>query len=190
VAIAILPPIIPKYDWYLQGVSLLLLAGAVYFAIDRTQQHEQAPAGTHRRHKARYASDVMSLVLTVFLALFMTGFFTYKPTVILSNSMKPVYGRGAMVIVQKVGDPMDVQVGDIVQYWRRDVKITHRVLAIDTTTDGTGKRTFITQGDNSPSKDPPVNESQIIGIVRAQIPFIGYPTVWLTDISKPNTAHP
>jgi signal peptidase len=189
VAIAILPPIIPKYDWYLQCISLLVLASILYFAVDRSQQDRGERADTRHRHKARIASDVMGVALTVFLAIFMSGFLTYKPSVILSNSMKPVFSRGSMVIVQKKNNPLDVQVGDIVQYWRRDIKITHRVVAIDATGDGTGKKVYITKGDNNPSKDPPVNQSQVIGIVRAKIPFIGYPTVWLTEISKPKAGH-
>ena len=73
----------------------------------------------------------------------------------MSNSMKPVYERGAVVIVQKA-NPMDVQVGDIVQYEATGHSITHRVIAIDLTSDGSGKRVFLMQGDNSPSPDMPV----------------------------------
>lgn len=68
--------------------------------------------------------------------------------------------------------------------------ITHRVTGIESASDGSGEKIFITQGDNSPSEDPPVSESQIFGIVRAQIPFIGYPTVWLKELSGPQRVQP
>jgi len=184
VACLILPPILPKYDWYLQGISLVLLAFSVFMALDRTRQDRvDTAAPPPRRSRPQLALDMMSVLSLLFLALFMTGFFTYKPAAIASNSMKPVFSRGSIVIVQKIHSPLDVKVGDIVQYTRQDKKITHRVIAIDAAADGSGKRVFTTKGDNNPSDDPLVAASQINGIVRSQIPFIGYPTVWLTGLS-------
>jgi signal peptidase len=184
VAITILPPIVPKYDWYLQGVSLIILAVSIYIALDRTRQDKQAERRHARRHHAPRAYDLMALILMVVLAMFMTGFFTYKPAAIVSNSMKPVFSRGSMVIVQKLNDPMDVKVGDIVQYRRTDKMITHRVVSIDAAADGSGKKVYTIKGDNNPSADPLVAQSQLVGIVRSQVPFIGYPTVWLQELSR------
>lgn len=183
VAITILPPIIPKYDWYLQGISLLLLVVATYIVVDRFQQDREGVARPGRnRHPAR-AYNIMSLLVMICVVLFVAGFFSYKPVTIVSNSMQPVYSRGSVVVVQKVNNPLDIKVGDIVQYKRTSKMITHRVIAVNNASDGTGNKVFITQGDNSPSKDPPVAEEQIVGIVQSQIPFIGYPTVWLRELS-------
>ena len=183
VAVTILLPIIPKYDWYLTGISALLLAIGIYLVIDRSQQGKQAE---HRRHYThmRRAYDAMSLIVLVGLVLLMTGFFKYKPMVILSDSMMPLYGRGSMVIVNAIDSPLDVQVGDVIQFRGADKVITHRVEAIDQADDGSGSRVFITKGDNNPSKDPPVPEKEVMGIVKAQIPYIGYPTVWLRTLAR------
>jgi signal peptidase len=190
VAILTLPPIIPKYDWYMQGISLVLLAVSVYLAIDRTQQDKQTV--THRRHRQRprLAYDIISVAAIIFLAAFMTGLFAYRPAAIASNSMKPIFSRGSIVIIQKIHDPVDVHVGDVVQYTRTDITITHRVVAIEAAADGSGKRVFITKGDNNPSEDLPVAESQLIGLVRSQIPFVGYPTVLLQEISEGRRPQP
>ena len=176
-----LPPIIPKYDWYFVGVAWLLLAIAVYVAIDRTRK-DLAINGKHYHH-ARRAYDVMFLIATTALALFMVGVFSYQPQVIMSDSMVPVFSRGSMVVVQKA-NAMDVEVGDIIQYKTPEKMITHRVTNIDLAGDGSGKRVFTTQGDNNPSPDPKVGPEQIVGIIRAEIPYIGYPTVWLREIVK------
>lgn len=179
-AIMYLPPIIPKYDWYLTGIVWLLLGIAVYVTIDRTRRETTS----HRRHyrHVHVASDIMYLVVMIALVMFMIGGFTYKPQAIMSNSMHPVFDRGAIVVVQRV-DAMQVQIGDIVQYQVPGRSTTHRVIDIDHTSDGSGKRVFITKGDNSPSADVPVQANQIIGIVRAQVPYIGYPTVWLRELT-------
>ncbi len=181
-AVTILPPIIPKQDWYLIGASMMLLAVAVYLAVDRMTQRT---ASAHTRHHVhpRKAFDIMMYSLIIALVLFMTGLFAYRPMAVMSNSMHPLYSKGSMVIVQKV-DPIDISVGDIVQYEAPDKMITHRVIAIDRDVSGNGEKVFVTKGDNSPSKDPIVYERQIVGVVRGYVPMVGYPTVWLRELTK------
>lgn len=178
---ALLPPIIPKHDWYMTGLGSLLLVIAVYVSIDRTRKDIEVKGG-HYRHAHR-AYDAMFVVAMVALVVFMSGFFSYKPEAIMSDSMKPVFARGAIVVVQKA-TAMDVQVGDIVQYSLPDHSITHRLIRIELAPDGSGTRLYITKGDNSPSQDPPVKPEQIVGIVRAEIPYIGFPSVWLNEMIR------
>lgn len=183
VLIAVVPPIIPNYDWYLIGISSLLLTLATYLLVDKQLQHQHI-----RKHKQmqqiKKANDAMFILVLIGLVAFMTGILSYKPLAIVSNSMQPVYSRGAMVVVERVSDPIDIEVGDIVQYQSDGKTITHRVVAIDAASDGTGKRVFTTKGDNSPSRDPVVSGNQIGGVVKAQIPYIGYPTIWLREMAR------
>ncbi|MBP9667458.1 signal peptidase I [Candidatus Saccharibacteria bacterium] len=181
IAILYMPAIIPRYDWYLTGIAWLVLAIAVYITIDRTRK-ELAINGRQYRH-ARRAYDVMFLMVIVVGALFMIGTFSYRPIAIMSNSMHPVFDRGAIVIIEKA-IAMDVKVGDIVQYKAPGHMTTHRVIKIDFDENGSGKRVFITQGDNSPSPDPVVKSDQIVGIIRAQVPYVGYPSVWLSEFIR------
>lgn len=183
VAMTILPPVIPKYDWYLIGVTSVLLTVIVYLVIDHTQQERHQRSRKQHTHRA---FDAMWAITMLALILFMTGFFAYKPSAIMSNSMSPVFSRGAMVILQKNTPVMDINIGDIIQYESRGRVITHRVIDISQSQDGSGKRVFITKGDNNPSKDMPVNQEQVLGTVRAQVPHIGYPTVWLREITIGN----
>lgn len=181
VAATILPPILPKYDWYLIAMSSMLVCVAVYLVIDRSSR----PHVNHRAHRisqVRIAYEIMAYSTIVALILFMTGIFAYRPMAIVSNSMKPVFSRGAMIVVQQV-PAVDISTGDIVQYQGPGRMVTHRVIAIDYDPSGTGERIFITKGDNSPSQDPVVRAEQIIGVVKFSIPYIGYPTVWLREFS-------
>ncbi|TXG77204.1 signal peptidase I [Patescibacteria group bacterium] len=182
VAAIYLPPIIPKYDWYLAGMAWLMLAVAVYVVLDRNRDGVASKRRPRGRHPRR-AADIMFLIMTVMLVLFMTGAFSYRPRVIMSNSMHPVFSRGSMVIVQNA-TAVDVHEGDIIQYEAHGRSVTHRVISIDTAADGSGRRIFITKGDNSPSVDMPVQAQQIAGIIRAQVPYVGYPTVWLNETVK------
>ena len=182
VAMTILPPVIPKHDWYVIGVTSVLLTLVVYIVIEQTQrEHER---GRHQYNQVKRAYEAMMTTTLVALVLFMTGIFTYKPFAIVSNSMVPVFSRGSVVVVQNIATPMDIEVGDIIQYESSGKIITHRVVAIDAAADGSGKRVFITKGDNVGSRDPLVAESQVRGIVRSQIPYVGFPTIWLKEASS------
>lgn len=182
-AITILLPIIPKYDWYMIGISAVLLALAVYLVIDKGQQGRQAKYRRHHFHIDR-ASNIMFVFVMIGIVLFMTGALQYKPVVIVSNSMQPVYNRGSVVVVRLWVDPMDIKSGDIIQYKHKQSgdMITHRVVDIQQSGDGSGQRVFITKGDNNQSKDPPVRVSQVTGIIMTEVPYIGYPTIWLRTL--------
>ena len=57
--------------------------------------------------------------------------------------------------------------------------IVHRVYHINPN----NSRSFITKGDNNEEADNwVVNENNIIGVVIAKIPIVGYPTVWLNEM--------
>lgn len=180
VLMTVLPPFIPKYDWYLLGVSSILLSVAIYIAIDRSSRRSGRRTRSIRHGERAY--DVMLMSVMVALVLFVTGMFTYKPTVIMSNSMQPVFGRGSAVIVQRLEETLDIRDGDIIQYEHEGKLITHRVVAVQVVGGSAKQRIFQTQGDNSPSPDPVVQSEQVVGIVRASIPLVGYPTVWLREL--------
>ncbi len=182
VAIAVLLPIIPKFDWYLQGISLMLLAVIIYVVVDRQTQADVSHP--YRQRNPRRAFDVLWATGMLALVCFMTGMLNYRPYAIPTNSMLPSYGSGAMVVVQKVHNPMEVKVGDILQYKTTNKLITHRAIAIEPAADGSGERVFTVKGDNNPSPDVPVKQSQIVGIVRAHMSYVGYPTVWLMNMSR------
>lgn len=184
VGLTVVPPILPKYDWYMTSMSAILLAVATYIAVDRSVGENDETRRRRRYRRPKIAFDIAFTLMMVALVLFMTGFFTYKPVVIMSNSMVPVFSRGSIVVVQRLGSPMDIHIGDIIQYQTEDKIITHRVVAIDTADDDSGDRVFTTKGDNNPSRDTPVNQSHVIGIVRSTVPYVGYPTVVLRELSQ------
>lgn len=180
VAVAIFVPIIPKFDWYLLGISSLLLAVAIYIAVDHTQRTGRQP---RIRRDLNIALEVCWSASIIGLILFMTGFFAYKPSAIMSNSMEPAFSRGSVVVVQKIDEKIDINIGDIIQYERGNIMITHRVVDITQASNGSGSTVYITKGDNNPSRDEPVPASLVRGIIRSQVPYIGYPAVWLRELT-------
>ncbi|RLV55583.1 signal peptidase I [Aeromicrobium phragmitis] len=102
------------------------------------------------------------------------------PYAVLSGSMTPTYGVGALVVTRDV-DPATLGVGDVVTYQLRSGEpqtATHRVVAVRQQLDG--EREFITQGDANAAADPlPVRPVQIRGEVWYSVPYLGYAHTWL-----------
>ena len=92
--------------------------------------------------------------------------FGYSVYTIISESMKPNYEIGDMIIAQEV-EKKDIKIGDDLVYLGNvdsyDGKIiTHRVVRIE------GNQ-IITQGTNNPLEDPPIKYDQVYGRVIAKL---------------------
>lgn len=167
----------PNLDWYLYGVYhtiyLLIVYTYIRYEIEKREKNEKTAK-----------SNIFSLIpiTTIFsiLILFILGIFTYVPIGVMSNSMKPYFERGDIVIYKKINNIDDLKINDIICYQSDDIKIMHRIINIDTINN---KKYFSTKGDNLISKDPlKVKEEQIIGTIVFTIPRLGYPSVWLYEI--------
>lgn len=103
--------------------------------------------------------------------------FGYSIYNIVSESMKPVYEIGDVVIAKRVNE-LDLRVKDIIVYRGekgdfKDKIVTHRLVGIK----GGNPNTYITKGDSNQVEDPSINFNQIEGrIVRKSIilSFIGH----------------
>ena len=109
-----------------------------------------------------------------------TILFTYVPIGVMSNSMKPIFERGDIIVYKKIKNINDIKENDIICYQLDNIKVMHRVIKIENINN---KKYFTTKGDNLLSNDPlKVKEEQIIGTIIFTIPRLGYPSVWLYEL--------
>lgn len=124
------------------------------------------------------------ILIVVLMVLFGLGFFPIEPLVIASNSMAPKIYKGDIVIIKDT-PVSEVKKGDVIRYQMDGYYVVHRVVMISE--DENGKREFITKGDNNNDIDLyPVKESQYAGIIKADIPYLGYPTLILGKLLNTN----
>lgn len=91
---------------------------------------------------------------------------------VLSNSMKPTFSTGDLVVAKKV-DVKDVKVGDIVTFRWNTSLATHRIAEV--IKDKGGNISFKTKGDNNNAVDEEVlKPSYVVGKYMFKVPFIGY----------------
>ena len=127
---------------------------------------------------------LVSVTFSVLLAAFILRGFAVYPVVVLTGSMKGAIEPGAVMIVEKLR-PENVRdtvlEGDIIQFTYGSKEVIHRVA--ECRCHASGERFYITKGDANPAADiNPVELSQVVGIVRASIPYIGYPFVLVNTI--------
>ena len=105
--------------------------------------------------------------------------FGFKTFVIVSKSMEPTISVGDTIVVKEV-NPEDLNLGDIISFRDGDSINTHRITEI---VSDSGKKKFRTKGDNNDTKDSwIVKESDVIGIVKFKIKWLGMPTVALNEL--------
>lgn len=111
-------------------------------------------------------NTALALMLITALVLLIPGFFGIRPYVVYSGSMEPGIRTGAVVFTKE--GTFSPKEGDIITFHNADTVVTHRVIK---NKDGI----CTTKGDANKNEDPvPVRESQIIGRVVFNLPYLGY----------------
>ena len=104
--------------------------------------------------------------------------FKYGILVIGSGSMTGTINKGDVIIYERLDET--VEIGDIIVFKSNDIRVIHRV--IDKKDTGTVVKYF-TKGDANPEIDEGYRvEEDIIGKVRARIPYIGEITLMINGI--------
>ena len=111
------------------------------------------------------------------------GLFKYQPIAVLSGSMVPAFDRGDAVVIEKLTKPekAELKKGDVIQFISGTKYVVHRI--VEVSSDEYGNPLFVTKGDANNTIDmDKVPIDQVIGKVACVIPFIGYPSVWLSGV--------
>ena len=106
------------------------------------------------------------------------SFFGIKMYVIISGSMQPELNIGDVVIVKNI-DKDELKVEDVISFRKGQSVVTHRISEIVTVE---GETQYRTKGDNNNSADAyDIDQSLVIGVAKFKIPYIGLPSVWLSE---------
>lgn len=178
----IILPIFPDLDWYFISLLGILLPVFAFILIKYLDDKIESLKPKSRLKKEKPIRTIILIIPLIIFCLFVAGFFKYKPTAIMSNSMHPIYDRGDVVIIEKVNEKSvkNLKKYDIIEYKLDNIIVAHRIIYVEKHNDGT--RLYITKGDNNSVADKEkVTRAQINGIVKFKIPKVGYPSVWLND---------
>jgi len=181
--IPIFSPILPniaKILWSILVYVVIFIGFVIYDHLNFVETRH--PKWQHYSWK----SFIIPGILVAVCILFGSGLMPLQPLAVASSSMTGTINKGSVAFVRKVPQNEvvnDVQVGDIIQYKASTTMILHRVVDIEN--NYLGEIVYVTKGDANPAVDVmPVTVSQVVGISKAYIPILGWPAVWMSEMTK------
>ena len=121
---------------------------------------------------------VMMLLLSFILLI--TCQFRFGMVVIATDSMTGQINRGDAVVYEQYEHCEDIEENDVIIFEENNRQVVHRVVAINNVN---GQRQYITKGDYNEGVDSGFRtDSDVVGIVRFKVLYIGYPSLWLRKI--------
>ena len=187
----ILLPVLPNVPRSVSAVitcSVLFITFVIYYT-NMSGLNMRSRRVAYRRVKYQKKSAcayIFSIAFFILLAAFILRAFVYYPAVVYTGSMAGSLDRGTVAIIHKIR-PQDVistvREGDIVCYKYRNLEITHRIIEFSYNEEG--ERIYITKGDaNTVADARPVKVEQVVGVIRARIPYLGYPLIAIQSIFR------
>lgn len=172
-------PIVPDLGDYLNSMIGIGLPFIIYIYASRTiNEYDNGIERTYGKRTFRWF-DIPAYLFLIVLICLISGFFPYFMIGIGSESMTPTIDKGDAVIIHKVSKPKDLKKDDVIAFRLKDKTIVHRLVKIEKVK---GTTYYRTKGDANNSVDNVnLTFSDIRGKVILDIPYIAYPTIYLTE---------
>ena len=172
-------PIVPDLGDYLNSMIGIGLPFIIYIYANRTiNEYNNGIERTFGNKTFRWI-DIPAYLFLVVLICLISGFFPYFMIGIGSESMTPNINKGDAVIIHKVKKPSELKEGEVIAFRLKDKTIVHRLVKIEKVN---GKTYYRTKGDANNSTDSvDLTFNSIRGKVVLDIPYIAYPTIYLTE---------
>ena len=141
---------------------------------------------SYRRHKmllTQKSTNVISLIITIILLvgliLLISCKFKYGIMVVGSGSMTGSINKGDAVIFEQY-KKQELYIGDVIIFILDKTPTIHRIVDIQTLNN---EKIYYTKGDNNQDNDQGFRvESDIKGIVKFRVIYIGWPTLWVNEL--------
>jgi signal peptidase len=170
-----LSPILPDLKWITEALVGILTP---VFLLSVTQIVYEDESGIRKR-KDKGEDNPLSWIITTLASIgiiwFSVGVFPIYPSVIATGSMIPMIHPGDVILVNKKVDPLQLIKGEVIQFRRDDILISHRIIEV---AEREGIKSYRTQGDNNSGPDGQlVKPEDVKGVVVKVVPKIGWPTL-------------
>ena len=174
-------PLVPNPNEYLASLVNFLLPILLGFKLSSFFNLTMDEEIERDYNKKGIISLIIPTILVIILVYFTSGYFHYYAVAIASGSMEKVISKGDIVVIEKLDAEYEkLKEGQVIAYTYNGVLVVHRIVRI---IKQDGQYYVYTKGDANPNEDNYVVEQDtIMGTVKAVIPYLGLPTVWLNEI--------
>ena len=171
-------PVVPDIFMFLQSFIKMLYPYIMYIIIEKLFTKNEFSVSYGQRKK-EFAINTMLMVVTVMLIMLISRQFDYGVMVIGSRSMMGTLDKGDTVLYVRYED-QPVEAGRVIIFNYNGIQTIHRVVKI---LNVNGEKRYYTKGDaNENMDDGYITESDIYGLVKLNIKYVGYPTIWVRDM--------
>lgn len=134
-----------------------------------------------RRSRLDTVINLFVIVLLVSCMMLISCQFKYCLIVIGSESMTGAIDKGDALIYESY-DGQTVESGQVIVFIKNDTTIIHRVVDVKRIN---GEIRYYTKGDANASPDAGyITGSNIIGVAKFRVKYIGYPTIWVRSLFR------
>lgn len=135
---------------------------------------------TRKRTKhISHAATAVACILMISMVMIISCQFKYGALVIGSESMTGDLNVGDAAVYERYEDQI-IKVGDIIVFRSGNSRVIHRVVKIENVD---GNIIYFTKGDANEDIDLGYRTgSDILGIIKFKISYVGYPTIWMQDM--------
>lgn len=171
-----LSPVLPGLKWITAALVGILCPVFSMMGVQSMYARKSRQIKKNNEKKESPLGWACTSIVSIGIIWFAIGVFPVYPSVIATGSMEPAIKPGDLILVRKLGD-REVREGDVIQFRRDDILISHRVVKIIEDDAGTRYRT---RGDNNSAEDlRPVKPEEVKGRIIYVLPKIGWPTLLL-----------
>lgn len=174
-----LVPIIPDLGIYLTTMVNIILPVLLVLKLNNINLNYKLISKKKVNISKKYITIPIFILLAILISL-VSGLFRYKMIAVGSNSMLPIISKGDAVIYEKVSSIDKLNEDDILVFKNEGVIYIHRIVEISKKNKDI---TIYTKGDNNAINDEfTTSKEEVIGVVKQKIKYIGYPTIWLSEL--------
>lgn len=173
-----LVPYLPKFGDYLNSMFGLILPMVLFIcSLEDIERQDIGEEQEYISKKADLWNIPIYIVMTISIIL-ISRIFPVFAIGVGSESMTGAINKGDAVIACKVKEE-NIAVNDVIVFQAKNKILIHRVVEIE---EIDGEKYYRTKGDVSGTRDNiDITIDKIYGEVKLKIPFIAYPSVWLTE---------
>lgn len=175
-----LSPILPAFNWLAKGAIGVLVPVFCMIYILNSYLKMSKRIKIYKEKQESLWIGISETIGSILLIWFIVGVFSVYPSVIATGSMEPIIKPGDVILLEKMKDEKDIEAlktGDVIQFKRENILITHRIVEV---LEEEGIPAYRTKGDNNSAEDREIVKAEDVkGILKKVVPKIGWPTLIL-----------
>jgi signal peptidase len=168
-------PILPNLKWITAALVGILTPVFLLSIVEIIYEDEAKIRSRTDKNEENPLSWIFTTLISIGVIWFSVGVFPIYPSVIATGSMIPMIQPGDIIIVDKKADANNLVKGQVIQFKRDNILISHRIVDI---VDNDGVKCYKTKGDNNSGPDTELVKPQDVkGEVIKVVPKLGWPTL-------------